>query len=870
MRRNFRTARAIALAASSAAAGSAAGQTTAVWQGGSGDWDTAGLWSTNPFYPDKDNPLGVTYNALLSTTTGPYTVALNRAITLTDLTIDSPDATLDLTDFVMTVERDFSLSGAARLVGLGGGGTGRISVAGDTTITGSAIQGISRFTATGTVTLSDAALLGVSVFESLGVLRFQGSTTDEICDTGIGHGGTACEWTGTGDILFDGTSFFDHGAASTFTIQGSGSMRWSGLGARPTFTNDGVVVKSSAGVTFVDEVDFTNSATGTLRVDAGTFRANRLTNISSGALSQGIYDITGVLQADGADVTALSTRFTLTGPGAAFVDETGAASGFRNLAAINAGGNLTLRNGNGLAVSGGLALSDDASLTADTGVAISTGPGGDLAMNGAATISLLGPGTSLASGGDIRVLDAASMLVASGAQAVSSGDTLINGSLTVSGSTSLFRVGPGSELLNITAGTISGGNFDLAGGTLQVDNADITTVGSRITLTGPTAKFVDQTGTQSAIRNLAAVANGGDLTLATGQTLATPGSLAINAGGRLAVQEAATQVTTGGDLTVGGSLRVGPGAVVEVAPAFTVTNFADGVFTGGQFSVAGTLRFNPDEPVRKVAGDVTFGAVGAGIVTFGGASVFAPVDEVRPTGRFGIERGFQFSTQGPLRSFGAIAIGQPSGDVDSILTVNGDLDQDAGIVSLGQGRLVVTGTYTIAAGAELAGVGTVQGDIDNHGVISPGVTTGLRGPGGIGTLAILGDVSSTLNGGDPGEVLLRMDVGGTIAGEQYDQLAISGVLNLAEGGPGGIGIVELALAPGYSPVDGDTYRLITFESVMGGFAEYRAPRPGGGVFEFRLDQDALIATYRIPTPGTIGVVAPAAMLGLLARHRRHG
>ncbi|MCC6678444.1 MAG: hypothetical protein IT436_15015 [Phycisphaerales bacterium] len=903
----------IALAASAGSATSALAQTAATWTGGSGVWDDPTLWSTNPFYPDKDNPLGATYNAFLPATTGLYTVTLNRAITLTDLGISTSDATLDLTDFVMTLERNLSLTGGAKLIGTGGGGTGRITIAGSAAITGSTIQGVSRFTTTGSATLADAALLGVGLFESLGTLSFQGSGVDEICDTGIGHGGSACDWTGTGDILFDGTSFFTHGSASTFTITNDRTMLWSGSGTRPVFTNDGVVVKTTgAGTTFIDGVDFTNSATGALRVQSGTFHANRLTNIAGGSLTTGTYEINGVLQADGADITALSTRFTLDGPGAAFVDQTGAASGFRNLASISTGGNLTLRNGTSLNVAGGLSLSGDAQVIADTGVAVSTGPAGVLAVDGTAAFTVRGAGSTLSAGGDVSVsssaaftadtgavvtqaggaavvvqgtgtltvqgaatsftsggtvdvLDASSLLVASGGQFATGGGTRVDGVLSVAGSASRFRVAPGAALLNIAGGTITGGTFDLAGGTLQVDNADVSTVASKISLTGSSAAFVDQTGTQSALRNLAVVDTTGDLTFATGLGFSTVGGLSVNAGGHLTSTAAGTQITVNGDATVNGTLTVGAGAVTEVAPAFTITNFSGGVFTGGTFDVVGTLRFNPDEPVRTIAGDVTFGSSTAGIVTFSGDPVFAPVDRVEPAGRFKMKQGFQFTTQGALRSLGAIAIGKPGGDADTILTVAGDLEQEAGTVSLDEGRLVVLGTFRIAAGASLDGIGTVEGSIENHGTISPGITTGIRGPGGAGTLSILGDLVTTLAGGDPGKVMLKMEVGGTIAGEQYDQLAISGLLDLAAGDPAGIGVVELSLLPGYIPADGDSYVLVTFDMRNGRFAEYRAPQvPGGGEFLFRLDDHALIATYRLPGPGAI----PTLLSGLLVIRRR--
>ena len=122
-------------------------------------------------------------------------------------------------------------------------------------------------------------------------------------------------------------------------------------------------------------------------------------------------------------------------------------------------------------------------------------------------------------------------------------------------------------------------------------------------------------------------------------------------------------------------------------------------------------------------------------------------------------------------------------------------------------------------------------------------------------------------GGEADELILKMEVGGTIAGAQHDQLMISGMLNLADGAPEGSGVVELAVLPGYSPVDGDTYVLVTFDTRVGDFAEYRAPATGGGRFEFYYTEHSLNAVFVVPAPGA-GVTALVAGLGAMRRRRR--
>ena len=65
--------------------------TPASWLTGIGSsWTDASRWSTNPFYPNNDNPLGTTYDATIAATgTTSYNVILKSDIALDSLTLDS-------------------------------------------------------------------------------------------------------------------------------------------------------------------------------------------------------------------------------------------------------------------------------------------------------------------------------------------------------------------------------------------------------------------------------------------------------------------------------------------------------------------------------------------------------------------------------------------------------------------------------------------------------------------------------------------------------------------------------------------------------------------------------------------------------------
>ena len=96
-----------------------------------------------------------------------------------------------------------------------------------------------------------------------------------------------------------------------------------------------------------------------------------------------------------------------------------------------------------------------------------------------------------------------------------------NGTLNVSASDTLQITGAANSFLNFNSGTgtLTGGNYVVAG-TLQFDNANITTNAANITLTGVAAKIVNQVGT-NALLGFNTNAASGSFTLAGGQALVT-------------------------------------------------------------------------------------------------------------------------------------------------------------------------------------------------------------------------------------------------------------------------------------------------------------------------------------------------------------
>lgn len=117
------------------------------------------------------------------------------------------------------------------------------------------------------------------------------------------------------------------------------------------------------------------------------------------------------------------------------------------------------------------------------------------------------------------------------------------------------------------------------------------------------------------------------------------------------------------------------------------------------------------------------------------------------------------------------------------ISVEGALHTPANGLDLNSGRMI--------------GNGTVHGTVrNNSGVIAPGQSPGK--------LTINGNYSQGANGA------LTIELGGTTAGTQYDQLIVNGAATLG-------GALNLIATNGYKPAIGDKFTLITAHNFSGAF-----------------------------------------------------
>lgn len=105
-----------------------------------------------------------------------------------------------------------------------------------------------------------------------------------------------------------------------------------------------------------------------------------------------------------------------------------------------------------------------------------------------------------------------------------------------------------------------------------------------------------------------------------------------------------------------------------------------------------------------------------------------------------------------------------------------------GTLILNYSQLTAPGGVFVAEGGKLAGELNVIGNVQNSGRFSPG-----RSPG---AATVSGNYEQTATG------TLEIEIGGAVAGEGYDQLAVNGTLTLAEGS-----VIEVTLIDP-SPDDG--------------------------------------------------------------------
>lgn len=578
------------------AAGSAMGlsstiahaQLTRTWAAPtSGLWRSAANWTPNTSFPDNTD--GNQYNAVIAVSGNAYTVSLTGGLLpLRRLDMTSVDVELDLGGNTIRVSNGFLISGQGLI-----SGNGRIE-----SLAGASME------------FRGGKLVSAGLIQSRGTLIFSDDDND-ICDTDIDHDGESASWT-SGDIVMGMGANFLLAPSRVFDATSTGRLRWNNMGAAPSFTNRGIFRKDSAGLTETVGVSFDTTG-GAFEVLQGSLRTNGISTAGN-TLAAARYLIAdnatldlvgGVIQTNNADITlrgpnsqfaalaelttnslgatlrleqgrAFNTVGALTNQGRLIVD--GAASTLNVATNLTNTGEITLR-------ASSLTIQPGGTLTNISGGALTGGTyllsenaqlrvGAGSVQTLAARVELSGSSADLlntASGES--VLAPLNLITGSGRLSIDTGRNFTTqGDITVQPGGSV-RVGAGSQFIvngtvtNFAAGNFNDGSFEIAGGRLQFNGADIRRVSANVDLAG-SAEFVDETG-QSALRNLEEVTAAGNLSISSSFDLTITADLAQR-----------------GRTTVGGSSTlVVPGALNQFAGA--TTTLSGGTIQTSTFNILG-------------------------------------------------------------------------------------------------------------------------------------------------------------------------------------------------------------------------------------------------------------------------------------------
>ena len=136
------------------------------------------------------------------------------------------------------------------------------------------------------------------------------------------------------------------------------------------------------------------------------------------------------------------------------------------------------------------------------------------------------------------------------------------------------------------------------------------------------------------------------------------------------------------------------------------------------------------------------------------------------------------------------------------------------------GAQIIADSISLSTDGTLAGDGTLSFDVDNLGVVAPGVDECTTG-----TLTIAGDYVQRPEGS------LAIKIGGTQHELQFDQLKVTGQVTLA-------GTVRVDAIDGFQPQPGETFDILTALSIKGTFDSVE----GSGQYEANYTENSVMLT----------------------------
>ena len=629
------------------------------------------------------------------------------------------------------------------------GGTSGITGFGGTPVTpqGAAQIQFQNSSTAGGATISNGGATGAN------------GTGSELSFINTSNAGTAAITSNGGSAAgaFGGLVLFnDSTSAQGATIVINGATQATALGAKLLFSTNttagsATITNNGSGVSgFLansqGQTQFQNNST------AGTAIINNRGGTVSGAMRGGVTTFIDTSTAGSATIHV----FSATIPGATY--------GFLSFLLNSTAGTATIINHSATVAgnfAGGTSFGDNAS----AGSAMITTEGGAVSSFGADGMSFVGSATA-------------------------ANATLINKGATVAGgggaSVGFFENSTAANAIIRTEGAALPGT----NGAFVNFSDSATAASATLTNTGSAASGIFAGGTL--------IFNAG--TTAANAVITNQGGTALNGGGALLrFSSASPGVVTAANATItteGGAVSGAKGAIAEFIG--TATAGSSTLTTNGGAGDGGLTRFRltsdggTARAITNLGGKFDISGLtngGMGIGSIEGAGEYFLGAKNLTTG------GTNLSTtvSGAIRDGGETAgIGGSLTKVGSGTMILSGASTYTGATTVAGGVLQVDGSTTSALttvnlAGTLAGGGTVGGNVQNDGTVSPGASPG--------TLTVSGNYVQSATG------LLKIEIAGRNAG-QFDVLAVGGTASLA-------GTLRIITLGGFTPAMNDQFTILT-------------------------------------------------------------
>jgi hypothetical protein len=311
-----------------------------------------------------------------------------------------------------------------------------------------------------------------------------------------------------------------------------------------------------------------------------------------------------------------------------------------------------------------------------------------------------------------------------------------------------------------------------------------------------------------------------------GNTLKLTSSVSVNS---MSISSAATVILSGATITSTspvvnfGFIQVNFGSssinALNTSPSSNISidasNGAASLNVASDFSNNGTIILSTNPPLPTSLATLSVSGGSGTLTNRGSLSTFGV--------GLAIHNLFaQLDNQGvvTVASNGPLLIGLGSHTNSGSITMNDN-------ATLSQGSFINTGTVKIAAGKSLTAltvgpfINASNGSIDGSGTLDLSSAasfnnSGSLNPGGnLGKLTVLGALPLSSSGS------INIELGGTSAGVDYDQVSVSGNATLS-------GTLNVSLFNAFVPSIGDVFSLLTYGLKTGSFSSTNLPALTGG------------------------------------------